>query len=36
VSFAVWSTGRGLRSLTLVLDEAMPLIYPDVFPQPLP
>ena len=31
VSFGLWSTGRGTRSLGLVLDEAMPLIYPDVF-----
>ena len=36
VSFAVWGTGRGLRSLTLVLDEAMTKTYPQVFPQPLP
>ena len=31
VSFSLWSTGRGTRSLGLVLDEAMPLLYPDVF-----
>ena len=31
VSFGLWSTGRGTRSLGLVLDEAMPLLYPDVF-----
>ena len=31
VSFGLWSTGRGTRSLGLVLDEAMPLIYPNVF-----
>ena len=31
VSFSLWSTGRGTRSLRLVLDEAMPLLYPDVF-----
>ncbi len=31
VSFGLWSTGRGTRSLRLVLDEAMPLLYPDVF-----
>jgi len=36
VSFTIWGTGRGLRSLGLVLDEAMPKLYPDVFPQPLP
>ena len=34
VSFSLWSTGRGTRSLGLVLDEAMPLIYPDVFGDP--
>ncbi len=34
VSFGLWSTGRGTRSLGLVLDEAMPLIYPDVFGDP--
>ena len=31
VSFSLWSTGRGTRSLGLVLDEAMPILYPDVF-----
>ena len=31
VSFGLWSTGRGTRSLGLVLDEAMPLLYPKVF-----
>ena len=31
VSFSLWSTGRGTRSLGLVLDEAMPLLYPDLF-----
>ena len=31
VSFSLWSTGRGTRSLGLVLDEAMPLLYPGVF-----
>ncbi len=31
VSFGLWSTGRGTRSLGLVLDEAMPLLYPNVF-----
>ena len=34
VSFGLWSTGRGTRSLGLVLDEAMPLLYPDVFGDP--
>lgn len=32
---AVWNT-HGLRSLTLILDEAMPKLYPEVFPKPLP
>jgi iron complex transport system substrate-binding protein len=36
VSFAIWGTGRGVRSLSLVLDEAMTRTYPDVFPEPLP
>ena len=31
VSFSLWSTGRGTRSLGFVLDEAMPILYPDVF-----
>ena len=31
VSFSLWSTGRGTRSLGFVLDEAMLLLYPDVF-----
>ena len=31
VSFGLRSTGRGTRSLGLVLDEAMPLLYPNVF-----
>lgn len=31
VSFGLWSTGRGTRSLGLVLDEAMPLLYPNMF-----
>ena len=34
VSFSLWSTGRGTRSLGLVLDEAMPILYPDVFGEP--
>lgn len=36
VSFSLWSTGRGTRSLGLILDEAMPLLYPETFPKPLP
>ena len=28
--------GYGTRSLGIVLDEALPLLYPQVFPQPLP
>ena len=31
VSFGLWSTGRGTRSLGLVLEEAMPLLYPNLF-----
>ena len=31
VSFSLWSTGRGTRSLGFVLDEAMLLLYADVF-----
>ena len=34
VSFSLWSTGRGTRSLGLVLDEAMAILYPDVFGEP--
>jgi iron complex transport system substrate-binding protein len=36
VDFAVWATSRGIRGATVVLDEAMPKVYPDVFPKPLP
>lgn len=33
----VWPWGGyGTRSLGIVLDEALPLLYPQVFPQPLP
>ncbi len=33
----VWPWGGyGTRSLGIVLDEAMPLLYPQVFPRPLP
>ncbi|MBD2246556.1 ABC transporter substrate-binding protein [Nostoc sp. FACHB-888] len=31
----IWNT-HGLRSLSLVLDEVMPKLYPEVFPEPLP
>lgn len=36
VDYFVWHTGHGLRSLEVVLDEAMTALYPDVFPEPLP
>ncbi len=36
VSFDVWVTSRGIRGVTVVLDDAMPKIYPDIFPAPLP
>ena len=35
VDFTVWGTSRGIRGTTVVLDEAMPKIYPEVFPAPL-
>ena len=35
VSLHLWSYGRGTRSLSLVLDEGLPLLYPEVFPEPL-
>jgi len=31
VSFAVWATSRGIRGSAVVLEEALPKIYPDVF-----
>ncbi len=36
VSFPIWGTSRGIHGATVALDEAMPLIYPDVFAAPLP
>ena len=32
----LWAYGRGTFSLSLVLDQAMPILYPDLFPEPLP
>lgn len=32
----LWAYGRGTRSLSLVLDQAMTILYPDLFPEPLP
>ena len=36
VDFFVWGTSRGIRGTTVALDEAMPKIYPEAFPAPLP
>ncbi len=36
VDFFVWGTSRGIRGTTVVLDEAMPKIYPEDFPAALP
>ena len=36
VDFFIWGTSRGIRGTTVVLDEAIPKVYPDVFPAPLP
>ena len=36
VDFFVWGTSRGIRGTTVALDEAMPKIYPEEFPAPLP
>ena len=36
VDFFVWGTSRGIRGSTVALDEAMPKIYPEAFPAPLP
>ena len=36
VDFFVWGTSRGINGTNFVLDEAMPKIYPEVFPAPLP
>lgn len=36
VGTVVWANNRGTRALRLQLDEALPLLYPQVFPSPLP
>ena len=36
VDFFIWGTSRGIRGTNFVLDEAMPKIYPELFPTPLP
>ena len=36
VDFFIWGTSRGINGTNFVLDEAMPKIYPEVFPAPLP
>ncbi len=36
VDFFIWGTSRGIRGTNFVLDEAMPKIYPELFPNPLP
>ncbi len=36
VDFFIWGTSRGINGTNFVLDEAMPKIYPEVFPTPLP
>jgi iron complex transport system substrate-binding protein len=36
VDTGIWINYRGTRALRLMLDQAMPLVYPEVFPQPLP
>ncbi|MCG8347094.1 MAG: ABC transporter substrate-binding protein [Chloroflexales bacterium] len=36
VDLFVWIGGEGTRSFNLILDEAMPKIYPETFPEPLP
>ena len=36
VDFFIWGTSRGIRGTNFVLDEAMPKIYPEAFPAPLP
>lgn len=36
VDFQYWVAGRGTRAMGIVLDQAMPKLYPDVFPRPLP
>ena len=36
VDFFIWGTSRGINGTNFVLDEAMPKIYPEEFPTPLP
>ena len=36
VDFFIWGTSRGIHGTNFVLDEAMPKIYPEAFPAPLP
>lgn len=36
VDTGVWINYRGTRALRLMLDQAMPMVYPEVFPEPLP
>ena len=36
VDFFIWGTSRGIHGTNFVLDEAMPKIYPEDFPAPLP
>ena len=36
VDFFIWGTSRGINGTNFVLDEAMPKIYPEEFPAPLP
>ena len=36
VDFFIWGTSRGIHGTNFVLDEALPKIYPEVFPAPLP
>ena len=36
VDFFIWGTSRGIRGTNVVLDEAMPKIYAELFPVPLP
>ena len=36
VDFFIWGTSRGIRGTNYALDEALPKIYPEAFPAPLP
>lgn len=36
VDTGIWINYRGTRALRLMLDQAMPMVYPEVFPEPLP